>query len=121
MALLKAKQLDINSVTAAILNSLGSSYVYNLQFSNLVNTVNTFVTGYVYPQAVKNITVTNITNTVAQINWAAVVSATSYNVQINPKGDKINIITILGINTTSYIVSGLSPNTVYEVQVQAVL
>ena len=121
MALYKAKQLDINGITQAILNNFSFVYNYSLQFQNLVNSVNTFTTGTVYPTLVKNILVTNITSTIATISWTPVPSATSYNIQINPKGDKLNIITVLGVTTTNYTVGSLTPNTSYEVAVQAIV
>ncbi len=62
---------------------------------------------------------TNITQTSATLNWGAVSGATSYNLQwkVSTSGTWT---TVSGLTTTSYNLSGLTANTTYNFQVQAV-
>lgn len=61
---------------------------------------------------------TNVTTSTATLNWASVSGAASYNVRYRPVGS--SVWTNATSSTTSFAVSGLSANTSYEYQVQAV-
>ena len=64
------------------------------------------------------VTVTNITSTTALVNWTAVTGAIRYNVQYRKTGT-----TTWSTDTAAaitYAISGLSPSTTYEFQVQTV-
>ena len=61
---------------------------------------------------------TNVTTTTATLNWSAVTGASSYNIRYRVTGT--TTWTTGSSATTSLAVSGLSPQTTYEFQVQAV-
>ena len=121
MALLKAKQLDINTVTQSVLQTISNNYGYDLTFSNLVRAVNVFSTGYTYPSPVLNIQISNVTANSAVISWSPVGSATSYDIQFNPVADPYDSTIILGITTSFYTITGLLQDTVYEIKVRPVV
>ena len=121
MALLKAKQLDINNVTLNVLNAIGNIYSYGLQFNNLVNRVNVFSTGYNFPSPIVNSIVTFVNASSVTIQWDIAPLATSYTVYIHPKGDSLDNIIVSGITTRFVTVSGLQPDTIYEYYVSYVI
>ena len=65
-----------------------------------------------------NLQVNNITTTTATIGWTAVGSATEWKVQYRQQGT--TQWQEATVQTTSYDMEGLTPNTTYEVQVKAV-
>gem|GEM_PF-558085 len=60
--------------------------------------------------------VTNITSTSARLNWTAVASATKY--QLRYRAVNSSTITSVTVNTNSYLLTGLAPNTKYQWQVR---
>lgn len=117
MALLRAKQLNINEITNALLNSIGGNYTYNYEFANLVDSVHTFSTGYHFPSLVNGITPITVNANSASIKWNPVPLAVSYNIYCHPKGNILDSITMLNVSGTSTIIIGLTQDTIYEVQV----
>lgn len=115
MALLKAKQLNINDVTNAILNNIGANYLST--FDDLVDGVHTFSTGYNFPPLIQGIVVTFVNANSATIQWVDQLLAISYNIYCRPKGDTLNTITIYNIVTPYVTINNLSPDTIYEVTV----
>lgn len=117
MALLKAKQLDIRSITALVLGTISTDYTSNYTFNNLVDGVNTFSTGYNYPLAPKNLELVSVNANSVTLQWSPTLLAVSYNVYCHPKGDPLSSITLLAVTGTSVTITGLSHDTVYEVEV----
>ncbi len=80
-----------------------------------IATFNTLATGCGTPMS---LSATSITQTTATLNWGAVASATSYNIQyrVSPAGGWISTTS----TTTSKAISSLTANTAYDFQVQAV-
>lgn len=112
MALLKAKQLNINDITQNVLNAF--SGVYSLKFNNLVESVNTFSTGYNFPIPVINVIVTFVNANSVTLQWDSEPLAVSYTVYLRPKGDVLDNIVVSSITNTFVTISGLTQDTIYE-------
>ena len=63
------------------------------------------------------VTATNITGEGATITWDANANVSSWNIQYGPQGGQLTSATT---STNSYVITGLTPSTTYNVQVQAV-
>lgn len=111
MALLKAKQLDINSITQSVLNTIQASY--DLQFENLVESVKSFSTGYAFPSPVVNAVVTFVDANSATIQWDANLDAMTYTLYLHPQGDPFDYTIIYGISASHIVINNLLPNTRY--------
>jgi hypothetical protein len=117
MALLKAKQLDVTNITALVLHTITTDYTSNYTFNNLVDGVNTFSTGYHFPIAPQNLELIAVNANSATLHWNPTLLAISYNVYCHPKGDPLHSIILLNVIGTTVTISGLSQDTVYEVEV----
>lgn len=117
MALLKAKQLDISNITSLVLSTIETDYTSNYTFNNLVDGVNTFSTGYNFPNPTQNLELISVNANSATLKWSATLLAVSYNIYCHPKGDPLNSIILLNVTGTSITIPGLSQDTVYEVEV----
>ena len=115
MALLKAKQLNINDVANAVLTSIAANYANT--FDELVDGVHTFSTGYNYPPLIQGIVVTFVNANSATIQWTDQLSAYSYNIYCHPKGDLLNTIILYNIPTPYVTIYDLMEDTIYEVTV----
>jgi PKD repeat protein len=68
------------------------------------------------PAVPSGLTVTNITNSSATLNWSAAAGATGYTLQLRPTGGSW---TAFNLSATSMSATALAPGTSYEWQVQA--
>jgi len=66
-----------------------------------------------------DLAVSNITSTEAQLDWVETGSATSWNIEYGPTGFTPGQGTTEVSSSTSYTLTGLNPNTEYDVYVQA--
>lgn len=112
MALLKAKQLNINDITQNVLNAFSGAY--SLKFNNLVESVNTFSTGYNFPTPVINVIVTFVNANSVTLQWDTEPLAISYTVYLRPKSDILDNIVVSSITNTFVTISGLAQDTIYE-------
>ncbi len=80
--------------------------------------IGTFTTFTLPCSVPTSINVTNITSTTAMVNWAIVSNAISYNIQYRPSG--ASTWTTATATTNSFVISGLSPGTIYEYTLQSV-
>jgi hypothetical protein len=121
MGLFKSKQLDLPEVAAALMTLISSTTSLKKQFGNMVTDVNTFVTTPGAAGPVKDIVVTAISNTGAQVDWTAIAGATSYELQYEIVGDAFSLETITGIATNTYTLTGLTPKTTYRINIKAIV
>ena len=71
-------------------------------------------------QPVTGVTVSNLTATTAQVSWTASSNSSSYRVEYGFRGMSQGEGTSVTVNATSYTITGLQPETEYDVYVQAV-
>ena len=71
-------------------------------------------------QPVTGVTVSNLTATTAQVSWTASSNSSIYRVEYGFRGMSQGEGTSVTVNATSYTITGLQPETEYDVYVQAV-
>jgi hypothetical protein len=119
LALIKAKQIDIDDVAAAIMTRIPAVSGLQKQFWNLTNSVNSFTTTPSTAGPVINLVISAITGTTATVAWDAIPGAVTYDLQYFVQGDELTIDTITAINATTFGLTGLVAGTTYVVQVRA--
>src|SRR6185369_17149651 len=107
MPLIKSKQLDITDLMNTILGLLETNTTNNKKFANLVNNVNSFVTTPSTPGPVKDIVISGITDTTADLTWTAISGAVSYDIEYYVKGNQLILTTVTGVVGTTHTLTDL--------------
>ena len=118
MALLKAKQIDMDDFTTKFILYLNSHPTSKQYFSDLyAKLVSTTPT----PSYVSDLSFSSITNTTVILSWSAITGATSYEVEVEEYANSFSIKRITGITTTTYTVTELNPSMTYDIKVRAII
>ncbi len=119
---------DVTSAeTSVVIEGLTASTLYKFRIKSyasngslLINsTYSASVSGTTKPAAISDVKVSASTSTSLTVSWNKNASATGYILQMYTDGVWKNIVNIKDINTTSYVISGLSASTSYKVRMVA--
>lgn len=119
---------DVTSAeTSVVIEGLTASTLYKFRIKSyasngslLINsTYSASVSGTTKPAAMSDVKVSASTSTSLTVSWNKNASATGYILQMYTDGVWKNIVNIKDINTTSYVISGLSASTSYKVRMVA--
>ncbi|MBQ2797983.1 MAG: fibronectin type III domain-containing protein [Ruminiclostridium sp.] len=119
---------DVTSAeTSVVIEGLTASTLYKFRIKSyasngslLINsTYSASVSGTTKPAAMSDVKVSASTSTSLTVSWNKNASATGYILQMYTDGVWKNVVNIKDINTTSYVISGLSASTSYKVRMVA--
>lgn len=103
------------ATTSSITVSTPGTYTVTLTDANgCIDTDSYSVSNFIFCQPPSQQAPTNITNNSAQLNWAAVPCANKYRIYYRPNGALAWTQIVLNAPATSYTLTGLAPNTMYQ-------